>query len=236
MSRLTAASVLLLLSLPYGLAAPLESDPPSFQLLNASAPVAPIASKTGEVSVQTDPIVKPLAVNDKTGGILTDPIFEITDETALNDFFPSEESPAPNGPSGGFVDIVQQLADLIGSFFRVKPGHMRPHFPIVDSDPEASFKHGAGRPWPMVNGTATGNRTVRLGGRQILRLPVVMPKRVALLTSPLGLLRAARSLGKPAVLTQFQQHFIDPVKTKQTDLKQAIRKLNVNEKNHSSKR
>jgi hypothetical protein len=59
MSRLHAASVLFLL-LPQGFAAPLipESFLPSFQLFNASSVVAaPTVTKTGDVSVQTDPIV-----------------------------------------------------------------------------------------------------------------------------------------------------------------------------------
>ncbi|KAH7087105.1 hypothetical protein FB567DRAFT_59471 [Paraphoma chrysanthemicola] len=91
MSRLYAASTLLLLSLPQGFAAPVAQDGlPPFQLLNATAIVAPVAALvTGDVSVQTDPIVlsDPLVqaipepaplplplplVSNLTGGVLVD--------------------------------------------------------------------------------------------------------------------------------------------------------------------
>jgi hypothetical protein len=84
MSRLTAASLLLLLSLPFGLATPSDSELPSFHLLEATdnAAAAPYAPKTGGVSVQTNSVARvekvlavrlPLAVSLKTCIVLTPP-------------------------------------------------------------------------------------------------------------------------------------------------------------------
>jgi hypothetical protein len=103
MSRLTAASFLLLSALPFGLAAPSDSELPSFRLLEATnnAAAVPNAPKTGEVSVQTDPIARidnafpvrpPLAVNSKINGVLTTPkpFFNVNNavENDINDSAP----------------------------------------------------------------------------------------------------------------------------------------------------
>ncbi|KAF2831447.1 hypothetical protein CC86DRAFT_463335 [Ophiobolus disseminans] len=75
MSRLSAASVLLLLSLPCGFAIPFVStDLPAFHVLHAAPPAAD-AVTTGEVAVQTDtivPLVQPPHVSTVTGGVLTE--------------------------------------------------------------------------------------------------------------------------------------------------------------------
>ncbi|KAF2035860.1 hypothetical protein EK21DRAFT_84257 [Setomelanomma holmii] len=89
MSRLYAASTLLLLSLPQGFAAPVAQDLPDiglppFQLLNATAAaVGPTAPTTGEVTIQiapsepivpgiTEPAQVPSDMSDLTGGVLAD--------------------------------------------------------------------------------------------------------------------------------------------------------------------
>jgi len=76
MSRLSAASVLLLLSLPSGFAVPLNpNELPALHILSAHSPAVDSA-KTGEVSVQTDPIALPpqppsANVSPLTGGVLS---------------------------------------------------------------------------------------------------------------------------------------------------------------------
>lgn len=103
MSHLTVASFLLLLTLPFGLAAPSDFELPFFRLLEATnnAAIVPNAPKTGEVSVQTDPIaridnalpVRPsLAVKFKINGVLTThkPFFNVSNavENDINESAP----------------------------------------------------------------------------------------------------------------------------------------------------
>lgn len=131
MSRIHAASALLLLSLPNGFASLLAQEAlPVFQLLNAASSRAAAAIPTGDVLANVSPaavssVPEPTDVSDLTGGVLTspdvaaqgsplplsDPTFIGGPENELTNPIPDPLIPSPNPVDSALIDPLATPVD-----------------------------------------------------------------------------------------------------------------------------
>lgn len=168
MSRFSVASVLLLLSLPHGFAAP--SDLPTFQVLDTNSPdYAKAPSQPAQVSLLT-------------GDVFTesDTILTLSDPVPIIAHAAPNEVPKVGSTIGEFIfiHILSQFITAIGNLFTTPPGEDAFPFPFLGNDTEfvlleAAAEQAAIWTFPMLDYSSPllrGNQLRRTARRRPTRL------------------------------------------------------------------